>query len=70
MVQLSHKLRGLLPDKHSSIKKRETKANRNVMYNFSCRTERLKNSPLVYAIDKYNENIASRISFRLIRVHN
>jgi hypothetical protein len=31
MVQLTHKLHGLLPDKHSNIKKRETRANSNIV---------------------------------------
>ena len=57
MVQPTHKLHGLLPDKHFNIKKRETRANSNIIYNFTCRTERFKSSPLVYAIDKYNESI-------------
>ena len=45
MVQPTHKLHGLLPDKHSNIKKRETRANSNLIYNFTCRTERFKSSP-------------------------
>ena len=35
MVQPTHKLHGLLPDKHSNIKKRETRANSNIIYNFT-----------------------------------
>ena len=35
----------LLPDKHSNIKMRETRANSNKIYNVFCRTERFKCSP-------------------------
>jgi hypothetical protein len=45
MVQPTHELHGLLPDKHSNIIKIETRANSNIIYNFTCRTERFKVIP-------------------------
>ena len=57
MSSPSHKLHYLLPEKVGNIRNRETRSNRNKFYNFKSRTDRFKNSPLVYAIDKYNNNI-------------
>ena len=54
MSQPSHKLHSLLPRKCSEVKERETRTNPGKFYNFFCKTERFKRSPLVYAIDKYN----------------
>ena len=53
----SHKLRSLLPRKCSEVKERETRTNPGKLYNFFCRTERFKRSPLVYATDKYNDKL-------------
>jgi hypothetical protein len=36
------------------IRERNTKANGDKMYNFFCKTERLRNSPLIYVINEYN----------------
>ena len=44
----------LLPKKTSQIKQRETRMNEETYYNFACKTERFKHSPIVYAIGKYN----------------
>jgi hypothetical protein len=57
MSSPSHKLHYLLPEKVGNISNRETRSNRNKFYNFKSRTDRFKNSPLGYAIDKYNNNI-------------
>ena len=57
MSEPSHKLHSLLPRKCSEEKERETRTNAGKFYNFFCRTERLKRSPLVYAIDKYNDRL-------------
>ena len=54
MLEPSHKLHGLLPKKLNDIRERETRSNGNNIYNFSCTTERFKNSPLVHAINEYN----------------
>ena len=50
----NHKLHTLLPDKVEDIRDRITRASAEKFYNFKCRTERYKNSPIVYAIDRYN----------------
>ena len=36
---------------------RETRLNGDKIYNFNCRTERFKKSPIVFAIDKYNRTL-------------
>ena len=54
MLEPSHKVHGLLPKKLNDIRERETRSNGNKIYNFSCTTERFKNSPLVHAINEYN----------------
>ena len=53
----SHKLHSLLPRKCSEVKERETRTNPGQFCNFLCRTERFKRSPLLYAIDKYNDRL-------------
>ena len=50
----NHKLHSLLPNKVEDIRDRITRASGERLYNFKCRTERYKNSPIVYAIDRYN----------------
>ena len=57
MSEPSHKLHSLLPRKCSEVKERETRLNSGKFYNFFCRTQRLKRSSLVYAIDKYNDRL-------------
>ena len=54
MHDLNHKLHSLLPNKVEDIRDRITRASGERLYNFKCRTERYKNSPIVYAIDRYN----------------
>ena len=36
------------------VREKSTRLNENKFYNFKCKTERFNNSPLVYAIRKYN----------------
>ena len=51
----NHKLHSLLPNKAEELEiTRITRASGERLYNFKCRTERYKNSPIVYAIDRYN----------------
>ena len=57
MSEPSHKLHSLLPRKCAEVKERGTRTNPGKFYIFFCRTERLKRSPLVYAIDKYNDRL-------------
>ena len=55
MSNPNHKLNHLLPKKTSQIKRqRETRMNEATYYNFACKTERFKHSPIVYPIGKYN----------------
>ena len=55
MSNSDHKLHNVLPKKVHEIRKRETRQNSHMYYNFKWRTERFKNSPISYAISKYNE---------------
>ena len=49
-----HKLHGLLPPKICEVRTKETRLSGEKLYNFNCRTQRFKNSAIVYGIDKYN----------------
>ena len=49
-----HKLHGLLPPKVGEIRTRETRLSEQKFYNFNCRTERFKNSAIVYGIEQFN----------------
>ena len=53
-----HRIHNLLPDRVRDTRQRETRSNPNMYYNFKFRTERFKNSPLVYAINCYNSILA------------
>ena len=55
MSNSDHKLHNVLPKKVHEIRNRETRQNSHMYYNFKWRTERFKNSPISYAISKYNE---------------
>ena len=61
MSNSDHKLHNLLPKKVHKIRNRETRQNSHMYYNFKCRTERFKNSPISYAISKYNETLSVQI---------
>ena len=50
----NHKLHSLMPNKLEDITNRIKRASGERLYNFKCRTERYKNSPIVYAIHRYN----------------
>ena len=55
MMQPSHILHHLLPEQNSDMKRMATRSSGKEIYNFYCRTERSKGSPIVFAIIKYNE---------------
>ena len=57
MMQPSHILHRLLPEQNSDMKCMVTRSSGKEIYNFYCRTERFKGSPIVFAITKYNERI-------------
>ena len=57
MMQPSHILHGLLPEQNPNMKSKSTRSSGKDIYNFYCRTERFRGSPIVFAIDKYNESI-------------
>ena len=63
MSNPEHRLHHLLPNKVSKVMLRQTRSNGKKYYNFSCRTERYKHSPLFYAIDKYNVSIEESKNF-------
>ena len=50
MIDPTHKLHDMLPFTVNQIRDGE-------IYNFNCRTDRFKNSPIVFAIDKYNQTL-------------
>ena len=54
MSDPSQKLNYLLPEKVRDVRHIGTRYDGDKFCNFKCRTERFKNSPLVFAIDKYN----------------
>ena len=56
MSNPEHRLHHLLPSKVSQINHRDTRSNGDKYYNFPCKTERYKHSPLFYAIEKYNSS--------------
>jgi hypothetical protein len=58
MSSPEHRIHNLLPDRVRDTRQRETRSNPNMYYNFKFRTERFKNSPLVYAINCYNSSLA------------
>ena len=56
LLDPGHKLHELLPPKVCEIRNRETRLNGDKFYNFNCRTERFKNSAIVYGVEQYNSN--------------
>ena len=54
LSDLLQKLNYLLPEKVRDVWHRGTRYDGHKFYNFRCRIHRFKNSPLVFAIDKYN----------------
>ena len=61
MSNSEHKLHNLLPTKVHETRNRETKQNSQEYCNFTWRTERFRNSPISYAISKYNETLSVQI---------
>lgn len=49
-----HKLQHLLPSCLEGSHDHNTRSNSNQFYNYKFKTERFRNSPIVYAILKYN----------------
>ena len=60
----------LLPRKCAEVKERETGTNSGKLYNFFCRTEGFKRSPLVYAIDIVKCNDRLDVWFLIVIVLN
>ena len=54
MSNPAHKLHNLLPKKVDQIRAKQTRSNGQKFYNFKCNTERFKQSPVVFGIEKYN----------------
>ena len=53
MSNPAHKLHNLFPKKVDQIRAK-TRSNGQKFYNFKCNTERFKQSPVVFGIEKYN----------------
>ncbi len=58
MQDPNHKVHSLLPDKVEHIRDRITRTSGDRLYNFKCKAERYKNSPIVHATDRYNQNLS------------
>ena len=56
-MQPSHILHRLLPEQNSDVKCMATRSSGKEIYNFYCRTELFKGSPIVFAFTKYDERI-------------
>ena len=50
----TYKLHNLLPKKFDQIRARQTRSNGQKFYHFKCNTERFKQSPVLFGIEKYN----------------
>ena len=57
MSDPQHKLHHLLPNRLCQIRERDTRQNGQLFYNYECRTERFRNSPIVSSIERYNNSI-------------
>jgi hypothetical protein len=57
MSNPDHKLHSLLPKKICEVRKRTTRLNNQMYYNFMGKTERFKSNPISYAVSKYNETL-------------
>jgi hypothetical protein len=53
LLDAGHKLHELLPPKVCEIRNRETRLSGVKCYNFNCRTQRFKNSAIVYGVEQY-----------------
>jgi hypothetical protein len=56
MSSEGHRLHYLLPAKVGELRQKVTRSNDDKYYNFKYRTERFRKSPLVYAINSYNNS--------------
>ena len=61
MSNPEHRLHHLLPNKVSQVNHRDTRSNGDKYYNFACKTERYKHSPLFYEIEKYNNSLEEHL---------
>ena len=57
MSKPNHKLHSFLPKKICEVRKKTTRLNNQMYYNFMGKTERFKSSPISYAVSKYNETL-------------
>lgn len=57
MSNPDHKLNHLLPKRVQDVRQRDTRLNNQIFYNFHGKTDRFKNSPLSYAVNRYNESL-------------
>ena len=58
--KMSHpqrELHYLLPNRLFEVRDRVTRQNKNLFYNFQCRTERFRNSPVFSSIELFNNSI-------------
>ena len=60
MIDPRHRLHSLLPETVNQIRQRQTRSNGEKLYNFRYRTERFKNSPIVYGIECFNRTLESK----------
>ena len=56
-IDPQHKLHHLLPNRLCQIQERDTRQNGQLFYNYQCRTEWFRNSPIVSPIELYNNPI-------------
>ena len=58
MSNPNHKLHSLLLKKICDVRKRTTRLNNQMYYNFMGKIERFKSGPISYAVNKYNETLS------------
>ena len=58
MSNPDHKLHHLLPRRVQDVRERDTRLNNQLFYNFQGKTDRFRNSPLSYAVNRYNEIVS------------
>lgn len=51
-----HKLNHLLPPRKSQVARRNTRSNNDCSHNFYSKTSRFKNSPILYAVNIFNNS--------------
>ena len=58
MSNPDHKHHHLLPRRVQDVRERDTRLNNQLFYNFQGKTDRFRNSPLSYAVNRYNEIVS------------